>query len=118
VAAPEPIPIAPVFPALLDPELKYKAPLAPDTPAFKLRTTTVPLVVVVPSPEEIRTEPPVTPVLGIDELRPALTKMSPPIPLVPLPTLTTMAPARPAVAVPEPRYTAPLLPVTELPVLK
>jgi len=110
--------MAPEFPALLDPELKYKAPLAPDTPEFKLRITIVPLVVVVPSPDEIRTAPPVTPVFGIAELRPEPMNKSPPTPLVPLPTLTTMAPARPAVAVPEPRYTAPLFPVTELPVLK
>jgi len=78
--------------------------------------TTAPLVEEVPSPEDMRKEPPVA--LAIDELRPALMKTLPPLPLVPLPTLTTMAPARPAVAVPEPKYTAPLLPVTELPVLK
>jgi len=113
---PEPKRIFPLFPPLLVPELKKSAPLAPNTPAFKLRITIVPLVVEVPSPDEMRTDPPVT--LAIDELRPAPTKTLPPLPLVPLPTLTTMAPARPAVAVPEPKYTAPLLPVTELPVLK
>ncbi len=65
------MPTEPVFPPLLEPELNNKAPLEPNTPAFKLRITIVPLVVEVPSPDEIRTEPPVA--LAIDELRPALT---------------------------------------------
>jgi hypothetical protein len=80
--------MSPVLPSLLDPVLKYNDPLAPDVPAFKLRTTTSPLVVAVPSPDDTRTAPPVFTVL-----RPAFTSTWPPEPLVPLPTLTTMAPA-------------------------
>jgi len=103
----------PVFPELLDPELKYNDPLAPFVPAFKLRITTTPLVDAVPSPDEMRMTPPVNNVL-----RPEDTYTSPPTPLVPLPTLTTIAPLRPAVDVPEPKKTAPELPLVAVPVLK
>jgi hypothetical protein len=98
VDAPEPMPILPLFPLLVDPELKYSDPLTPLEPEFRLRITTVPLLEAVPSPDEMRTTPPVCTML-----RPALTYKSPPTPLVPAPTLTTMAPARPAVVAPVPR---------------
>ena len=88
----------PELPSLLVPVLKNSDPLTPAAPEFKLRITTAPLDVEVPSPDEMRTAPPVLTVL-----RPAFTSTSPPMPLVPLPTLTTTAPARPAVATPEPR---------------
>jgi hypothetical protein len=88
----------PALSSLLEPVLKNNDPLAPLVPEFKLRITTMPLDVDVPSPDEMRTDPPVLTVL-----RPAFTSTSPPMPLVPLPTLTTTAPARPAVATPEPR---------------
>ena len=88
----------PLLPELEDPELKYSDPLTPLEPAFRLRITTMPLLEAVPSPDEIRTTPPVCTML-----RPALTYRSPPTPLVPAPTLTTMEPARPAVVAPEPR---------------
>jgi hypothetical protein len=89
---------APELPPLLEPVLKNNEPLTPSLPAFKLRMITFPLVVAVPSPDEMRTAPPVFAVL-----RPAFTKTPPPTPLSPLPTLTTMAPDRPAVAAPEPK---------------
>ena len=103
----------PLLPLLVDPELKNSDPLNPFVPAFSLRITTVPLLEAVPSPDEIRTTPPVCTML-----RPACTYKSPPTPLVPAPTLTTMAPARPAVVAPEPRKTAPLLPALAVPELK
>jgi hypothetical protein len=59
VATPEPIETAPELPPLLEPVLKNKEPLTPNLPAFKLRITTLPLVVAVPSPDEMRTTPPV-----------------------------------------------------------
>jgi hypothetical protein len=59
VADPVPIEIKPVFPTLLEPVLKNNEPLTPNLPAFKLRITTLPLVVAVPSPDEMRTTPPV-----------------------------------------------------------
>lgn len=63
MAVPVPIIMLPVFPELLDPELKKSEPLAPFVPAFKLRITTFPLVDAVPSPDEIRAAPPVAAVL-------------------------------------------------------
>jgi len=57
----------PVFPLLLVPVLKKSAPLTPASPAFELRITTAPLLDAVPSPDEMRTAPPVSTVL-----RPAL----------------------------------------------
>jgi len=59
VATPEPIDTAPELPLLLEPVLKNNEPLTPNLPAFKLRITTLPLVVAVPSPDEMRTTPPV-----------------------------------------------------------
>ena len=79
VAAPVPIKMLPVLPPLLDPVLKYNDPLTPAVPAFKLRITTAPLDVAVPSPDDTRTAPPVFAVL-----RPAFTSTSPPALLVPL----------------------------------
>ena len=63
VAAPDPIQTVPVVPELEVPELNVSAPLAPIVPAFAVRTTIRPLVVAVPSPVVIETEPPVTTVL-------------------------------------------------------
>jgi len=62
----------PLLPEMLDPELKYNAPLEPLVPAFKLRITMLPLVEDVPSPDEMRTDPPVLPVEAL-LLRPAFT---------------------------------------------
>jgi hypothetical protein len=63
VAAPLPIAIAPVLPELDVPELNVSAPLKPAVPAFAVRIVIAPLVVAVPSPVVIETEPPVTTVL-------------------------------------------------------
>jgi hypothetical protein len=50
---------APLLPPLLEPVLKNNEPLTPNLPAFKLRMIRLPLVVAVPSPDEMRTTPPV-----------------------------------------------------------
>jgi hypothetical protein len=63
VDAPEPIQIEPLFPLLLVPVLKKSAPLTPFSPVFKLRITTAPLDEAVPSPDMMRTAPPVKTVL-------------------------------------------------------
>jgi hypothetical protein len=52
-----------VLPELDVPELNVSAPLKPAVPAFAVRIEIAPLVVAVPSPVVIETEPPVTTVL-------------------------------------------------------
>jgi hypothetical protein len=59
VATPLPILIAPLLPVLLTPELKTRTPLLPLAPLFILLITTEPEVVVVPSPEDTISVPPV-----------------------------------------------------------
>jgi hypothetical protein len=63
VEAPEPMPILPLFPLLVDPELKNRNPLTPLAPAFRLRMATAPLLVDVPSPLAKLSNPPVWTVL-------------------------------------------------------
>jgi hypothetical protein len=63
VAAPDPIITKPLFPELAVPLLNTNMPLAPVPPALAVRIFTDPLVVKVPSPLHIVTDPPVTTVL-------------------------------------------------------
>jgi hypothetical protein len=59
VATPDPTITAPLLPERAVPELKYSAPLPPAAPPFVDRMRTLPLVVAVPSPENMYTVPPV-----------------------------------------------------------
>ena len=59
VAIPEPSSRCPLFPAEEDPEENTSRPEEPDAPALALRISTAPLVDAVPSPEDIKTAPPV-----------------------------------------------------------
>jgi len=63
VAAPDPRTMLPLFPALLLPELNTNEPLVPAFPALMERTSTMPLLVAVPSPLAMLTAPPVCTVL-------------------------------------------------------
>jgi hypothetical protein len=104
--------MAPELPDEVVPVLNTSAPLAPDTPAFALRTLTIPELVAVPSPVPALMVPPVFTVLRL-----ALTSTNPPDPLVPLPTVMSTAPLRPLVDAPLPRTKAPEFPELVVPVL-
>ena len=59
VDTPDPRYRAPLFPSLAEPELNTSRPLAPVAPEFALRTAITPLLVDVPSPLSMLTDPPV-----------------------------------------------------------
>jgi len=63
VAVPDPNAIRPLLPELLLPELNVSMPLEPAEPALRLRITTTPLLVAVPSPLPTLNAPPVFTVL-------------------------------------------------------
>jgi len=113
VAAPDPSTTLPVLPELLLPELNTNEPLVPAFPALMERTSTMPLLVAVPSPLAMLTAPPVLMVL-----RPAYICIEPPAPLVPLPTTTVTDPPRPLTATPVPMAMLPVLPELLDPELK
>jgi len=87
----------PLFPLTAVPLLKYNAPLEPATPLFVDRILMSPLLVAVPSPLAKLNRPPVLTVL-----RPAIARICPPTPLVPLPTVMVSDPPDPDVAAPVP----------------
>ena len=89
-------------------------PLTPDDPALPVRNSNDPLDVLVPVPLIIDTRPPD---FEMNEVVPGIIKISPPVPLLPVPTLTYTEPPRPLDDAPEPMYNAPELPEPEIPVL-
>ena len=97
---------------MAEPELNTSRPLAPAVPEFALRTAITPLLVDVPSPDSMLTEPPVCAVL-----RPDSKLRAPPMPLVPLPAEIVTMPPRPPIAAPEPMISPPLFPAFDVPVL-
>ena len=101
------------MPLLVEPELKYKAPLDPAVPPLADRILSAPLLDDVPSPVETPMNPPVCTVLRPDTIRAV-----PPAPLVPLPTVMNTAPERPLVAAPVPIRIWPELPLLDDPELK
>ncbi len=114
VEAPDPRERLPLFPPPTVPELKVSLPLAPAPPPFDVKTLNIPLLVVVPSPELTRINPPV---LALDVLRPPMSATAPPTPLVPLPELIVICPDRPPVDEPVPIHSAPLFPYLAVPEL-
>ena len=101
-----------MFPPFAEPVLNASMPLPPLAPELGVEILIAPLLVCVPSPLLIETDPPVAIVL-----RPDTIPNPPPTPLVPLPTATQTQPPRPAVPAPDPTSTAPLLPVFDVPLL-
>ena len=98
VAAPDPIITFPLSPPLAVPELNTNIPLVPDAPALADRIFTVPLLVAVPSPLSIDTDPPAF----VFDPTPATTEKLPP-PVPPKPADTDTAP--PVAAVDDPAVT-------------
>ncbi len=106
--------MAPLLPDELVPVLTTIMPLTPEVPASAVVIVNDPLDDAVLDPVVIVTAPPVAP--G-EIVAPAVNRISPPVPLLPLPTANTMLPPRPDVAVPVTKYKAPLLPLFPVPVL-
>ena len=111
--APVPIIIDPAFPPAAVPELKTSIPLLPATPALLVRSTIVPLLDAVPSPDSSRSRPP-----DAIELRPEDSDNKAPAPLVPIPPLSVTNPLRLVVATPEPMQIIPEFPPADDPELK
>ena len=100
------------MPLLAEPELNTSRPLTPVVPAFALRIEITPLLVAVPSPLSILTDPPVGAVL-----RPESKLRAHAFCLVTVtPEIFTMPP-RPPIAAPEPMISPPLFPAFDVPVL-
>ena len=110
VADPDKREIPPDDPALVMPVVTLTDPLTPAVSASEDCKVKAPLLVPVPLPDEIETEPPVAVVLV-----PALTTSLPPAPVFPLPTTTLMLPPAPLVASPELTTTEPDEPLFDLP---
>ena len=103
----------PEFPFIDVPVLKINRPLAPDSPALLPTNAIAPLLVMVPSPDETRTLPPLATVL-----RPEASIADPPCPLVPLPIERQPQPPHPTTLGPEPMAIIPEFPDMLLPELK
>jgi len=81
--APDPTYTAPLSPTLAVPVLSTNKPLTPDVPEFAVLNNNDPLVDEDPYPLTKETRPPAD-----DELTPADSTISPPVPLLPEPTTT------------------------------
>ena len=95
------------------PDEKIKCPLTPVVPAFTVCSTTLPLDVATPAPDNKLIIPPVPSAVAVES--PAFKPIAPPSAIVPVPTTNLMSPPFPAVASPEVRIRLPLVPLLVVP---
>ena len=105
----------PDVPELVVPVENITPPLTPRVPAFNVRRTTAPLVVVVPCPDTIERAPPEL-IEDAAVLVPAVKRISaPPIPPDPDPADIIISPPLPPVAAPVANVIDPVVPLEEVP---
>ena len=112
----------PEVPELVVPDVKLKIPLTPFTPAFRVAKTIDPVLLSLPFPEDIETEPPVCkvfdpdtnfgfPAMSVFDF-PTVMYMLPPLPCVDAPVDILIVPLAPLLVVPEKKVKSPLTPLT------